>query len=331
MIERLTEYIARNFERYKTQIHDSSKNLSYIIWGDNNGFRGFVTVQYFSSGKPLVTAKFTRDRNSIKIRREYENLTKLEAMVSGAIKNTIPRALELIEWEHDILLQTSFGGTTAANRLYNVSRFAEKRFVTKVAMRAVLWLQEFQGKTMSKDRPDREVFAQLKNQLKKHLTDRNICELNLDEFLSGPDTHEKLITVPVHGNFCPDNMILCKDGLKMVNWTDFDPHGLPFMDILDFITRMGFELNRKHNQSEESFFRYTFCDDNWFSRLAKASVYHYLDAVSIPRKMLNIFLPIYFLRRGQSENIFATDKVYDFDETELWSLYLENRGDIALT
>ncbi|MDI6704427.1 MAG: phosphotransferase [bacterium] len=296
MIQELNSLILKDWYDLPIDRKRPSSLSSIQISGRHVDF-GKILLLIFAEGDrmPLFCGKVSR--NSISksefdfIECEYKNLVFLNSLNSKILSKTIPKPIRYINLKgHSISLETAFVGTPMLNTKGYLFR---RKIIQRHFTLALNWLLCFyRGIGINQIKFGSKEMDKHVNQPINYL--RKIIPLTREKhnYLTKFSDQAKILhnrylpLVPIHGDFTPNQILINRDNLCVIDWEFFQRDGLPFFDLINFLVSYGFlsnELSKKN--------RY------WFEDRMKEHLVQYCSELNIDEQFLKIFLPLFLINK----------------------------------
>lgn len=213
----------------------------------HGGWRGSaapVAFLVFTDGRPdpAYFLKVSRDEASAaNIRREHEEYMKIYAR-AGRLQNCIP----VVKWcgelgEYTILVESVVRGRSWEGVDFATARTRRgQRAISRLVLRALDWLLDFQGLTetrrvpLNRDFVDLHVARHVGRLSGEHREAMTALAPLLDQLVVSFEAHgpAQIPLVAVHGDYNHFNILVHGKELSVIDWEYCEAEGLPFVDPL---------------------------------------------------------------------------------------------------
>lgn len=294
------------FENWERLFKNSKKpeRISLMKIGGRPGKRSTVPFLIFTNRNrfPSYVLKTNRDPTYSKaIEDEYNNYLKIYEKLSEPMRRTVPAPIFIEKVGlNTVFCETALVGTKLGRQVFNSKnqRF-KRRIITKFFDLSSQWLNKFHQETCSgfiqidDDFIQKNIQEPINNIFKKYPTETTNLK---KELLMIPEKikifrGKKVPIVGVHGDFDHWNIFITDNEVRVIDWEDCSPEGLPFSDLFYFLFHFSFVFDGRIHQraSFAAFFR----EDNWTYKLVRGFLEVSANQFNLDVGFLFTMAPVY--------------------------------------
>ena len=313
MIPQLKLYLIKHWPEIFPHIR-LPRSIDFLQVSGSISAPGKVFFLAFIDGKPkpqFVVKVSRNQRDNSFLVAEYENLKYVHKITDEFAKESVPRAVLLEDiGEHKILIQTAVVGESLKRRL-RAGPFINKGIILRVDELLTDWLANFQLKIgLKEEKLDSQFLeAYIRKPIETFVLTFDLSEIEKQYFQSFDEIWNKLsgIQLPLvfqHGDFMFSNIFnLRRDKLGIIDWENARKAQLPMHDLFHCLLWQGFLFFKAKTEYERALanFQFSFCEDNWYSKIIKSCFKKYCSKIGIDEKLMEVLFVMFLVNSANKE------------------------------
>lgn len=274
----LTEYAKRHFLK-------EASNVEVAVYSGSKGEEGFITLFFFSDGKPILVAKVARTRRGLeRLRHEYTSLRQVSRLLRRSqLEPTIDTPLDLVELDGlGVLFKENKDGILGSK--YLRSLFLRKRKTERFLYLSIDWLINFTKQTQE-----------------LHLNSPDAKQRAIQDLVAGKALpnyarvfieNSSFFVAPTHGELLPANILIDQRRQQVrciLDFENFRMDGLPIADLMGLIISSGTLVFSRNETAIDSMF----LQKGWFLSLCSDCIKKFCREFSVDTQAFKEVMPLY--------------------------------------
>lgn len=279
-------------------------NIELMKIAGRPGSRSAVCFLLFVEKKkiPSYFLKVSRDPSYFYLQQEFKNLSQIYDKLSSC-KATVPKPIFFKKVKRFVIMaETVLSGKRFDRNLFFLPDTRRKKKATRIFFNlSGEWLQKFHQETQSNEKIIDDEFienwavSKISTLFKKYASELE----DVKDSIYGLIKQMKLLRgtkipiVSVHGDFDHWNILMDKNSVRVIDWEDCYPQGLPFIDLFSFSLHFGAAFYP--NLSETDSCRRFFAKNNWTFELIDKFYSDYFQQLGIDQRLIYFATPLFII------------------------------------
>ena len=309
MIKEIEKIIMENGPRWEIPFFPPrSLYFTKTSGSKNNAARQPVVFLVFDQRGPTPrwVVKASRHLSSAStLQKEYQQLLYFYHTLSPGLRKAIPRPLLSREDPGRFLfVETGLHGSGFSSMVRLDGGPAHQKQIEKILHNVKAWLLKFQKETQEEEVEITEEW--IEQNIKAPLDQYQSlypCSSEEERFFSDyleswkPYFRTQLPLVACHGDFWAGNMLMDGEDLSVFDWTFSRRKGLPFDDILLFISSFLVDSSeRSEGNNNMKSFEKIFFSRHWFSQQVRELIVQFFFQHKLSPRMISQIFPLFLIK-----------------------------------
>jgi len=275
---------------------------------------------------PFLLGKISdKEKYRFLIKRECDNLNKLDKLLPDGFRQTIPKLiLQGKINDYSFFLENFFDGKVSPR---NINLKKKKCNPIEEIDEIIEWLVKFQKHTKSGYQDN---FEEIVDKYQEEYSKRYKIGIEANYFERLKDYSREIngLKIPIvlqHGDYWSNNIINTDEGIKVIDWANCET-GNPFDDLFLLISSFLLSNEKGFRAGETESFDHCFFIHNWFSALLNKMCYRHFQQIGVDFQTIKFFFPLFLLKMATRKEEFGTLEEKVLVWKEKFEMYIKNEG-----